>query len=412
MKNVLFIGFVWPEPTTTAAGSRILQLITYFKQQNYTVTFASTAAKSVYSVDFSSLGVSEKQIQLNNASFNDFISDLNPNIVVFDRFLTEEQFGWRVAQVVPNALRILDTEDLHFLRKTREEAFKKGNSTVTETLLKEQEITKREIASIYRCDFSLLISMYEEQLLINTFKIDSSLFLHIPFMLNTSVSTNFPLFKNRKDFVCIGNGKHKPNVDAVLWLHKEIWPLIRKELPEVNLHIYGAYLPQQITEKHNPKTGFLVHGWGENVNQIMQQTKVNLAPLRFGAGIKGKLVDAMCNGTPSVTTQIGAEGMHGDLPWSGEISTTVNSFVASAISLYTNETKWLQAQKNGEQILNTYYAKSKLEDKLSNKISTLQKDIKKHRNTNFIGSLLQHHSMMSTKYLSKWIAEKEKKNEA
>ncbi|MGJ8734531.1 MAG: glycosyltransferase [Cellulophaga sp.] len=410
MKNVLFIGFVWPEPTTTAAGGRILQLITFFIQQNYTVTFASTAAKSVYSVDFSSLGVLEKQIQLNNASFDDFINDLNPDIVVFDRFLTEEQFGWRVAQVVPNAIRILDTEDLHFLRKAREEAFKKGKIQPTEEALKKLEITKREIASIYRSDFSLVISMYEEQLLKNTFKIDSSLLLHLPFMLDAYSNTGNS-FKNRKDFVCIGNGKHKPNVDAVLWLHKEIWPLIRKELPEAKLHIYGAYLPQQLTEKDNAKTGFLVHGWGEDANQIMQQTKVNLAPLRFGAGIKGKLIDAMRNGTPSVTTKIGAEGMYGNLAWSGEIADTAANFAANAVNLYTNEAAWFQAQKNGVEILNTYYAKTNLETKLSNKISTLQKDLEKHRNANFIGSLLQHHSMMSTKYLSKWIAEKEQKNE-
>lgn len=410
MKNVLFIGFVWPEPTTTAAGSRILQLITYFTQQNYTVTFASTAAKSVYSVDFSSLGVSEKQIQLNNASFNNFISDLNPDIVVFDRFLTEEQFGWRVAEVVPNAIRILDTEDLHFLRKAREEAFKKGIPQPIEEELKALDITKREIASIYRSDFSLVISMYEEQLLKTTFKIDSSLLLHLPFMLDANSNTANS-FKNRQDFVWIGNGKHKPNVDAVLWLHKEIWPLIRKELPEAKLHIYGAYLPQQLTEKQNTKTGFLVHGWGEDVNQIMQQAKVNLAPLRFGAGIKGKLIDAMRNGTPSVTTKIGAEGMHSNLAWSGEIADTATNFAAKAIKLYTTKNIWLQAQKNGAEILNTYYAKSKLETKLSNKISTLQHSLEKHRNANFIGSLLQHHSMMSTKYLSKWIAEKEQKNE-
>ena len=408
MKNVLFIGFVWPEPTTTAAGGRIMQLINFFKQQQYKVTFASTAAKSIYSVNFKEIDVLEEQIVLNSTSFDDFITELNPDIVVFDRFLTEEQFGWRVAQNIPNAIRILDTEDLHFLRKARELAFKNGTIQVSESDLKSQEITKREIASIYRCDFSLLISMYEEKLLKETFKIDSNLLLCLPFMLEDYTATNLPQFKDRQDFVCIGNGKHKPNIDAVLWLHKEIWPLVHKALPNANLHIYGAYLPQQITEKHNPKTGFLVHGWGEDVNQIMQQAKVNLAPLRFGAGIKGKLIDAMYNGTPNVTTKIGAEGMHGNLPWNGEIKDTVANLVAAAVDLYTNETKWLQAQKNGEEILKTYYAKSNLETELSNKISTLQKDLEKHRNTNFIGSLLQHHSMTSTKYLSKWITEKEK----
>ena len=179
-KTILVIGFVWPEPNATAAGGRMLQLIRFFLEFGYQVTFASTAIKSKLSFDLDSLGVSDIVIQLNNASFDDFIKGLNPDIVLFDRFLTEEQFGWRVAEFAPEAIRILDTEDLHSLRKTRETMFNKGEIFSVVKWV-QAEITKREVASILRCDLSLIISTYEMHLLTDVLKIDTDLLHYLPF---------------------------------------------------------------------------------------------------------------------------------------------------------------------------------------------------------------------------------------
>ena len=106
-------------------------------------------------VNLNELGMLAETNQLNHDSFDDYIKALKPNMVLFDRFMIEEQFGWRVTEQCPNAIKILDTEDLHSLRKTRQEAFKK-NIEFTENMLLSSEIAKREMASIYRCDVSLL----------------------------------------------------------------------------------------------------------------------------------------------------------------------------------------------------------------------------------------------------------------
>ncbi len=126
MKKLLIIGQVWPEPTSSAAGTRMIQLIDCFKKAEFEITFACAASKSDYSFDLISKGVKEVEIQLNDESFDDFVRQLNPEIVLFDRFMIEEQYGWRVSKECPNALKILDTEDLHFLRNARQEATKKG----------------------------------------------------------------------------------------------------------------------------------------------------------------------------------------------------------------------------------------------------------------------------------------------
>ncbi|PIF01278.1 MAG: glycosyltransferase [Maribacter sp.] len=407
-QQLLIIGYTWPEPSTTAAGNRMLQLIRFFLGHDYKITFACTASDTEHSLDLGVLGVLTRKILLNDPSFNVFIKALNPKIVLFDRFLTEEQFGWRVAETVPNALRILDTEDLHSLRAVREQCFKLDKG-FNPSLWLQGDITKREVASIYRSDISLIISSYEMDLLTMDAKIDESLLLHLPFQLGTIEKNSLQhgvSFDARKDFICIGNGKHAPNTDAVVWLKSEIWPLIRKAIPKAELHIYGAYLPTYIEQMHEPHTGFLVKGWVKDIQEVMCKSKVNLAPLRFGAGIKGKLVDAMRYGTPSVTTMIGAEGMHSNLPWNGYIANDAGEIAKSAITLYENESEWLRARKNGIDIINTLYNKRILDKSLSNALGSLQAKLEQHRTNNFIGAMLRHQSMASTKYLSKWIEEK------
>jgi glycosyltransferase involved in cell wall biosynthesis len=408
--QLLIIGFVWPEPNSSAAGGRILQLLSIFKDQGYAITFASPAMESEYMMDLNSLGVSRKSIALNCSSFDVFIQQLNPSIVLFDRFMMEEQFGWRVAKNCPNALRILDTEDLHCLRLARQKAFKENRDFSTEDLLVE-DVAKREIASILRSDISLMISEYEMEVLEKVFHVDSSLIYYLPLLLEevskTSIS-NLASFEERNSFIFIGNFLHEPNWNAVQYLKKNIWPLLKKEVPEANLHVYGAYPSAKVIQLHQPKEGFHLLGRAENAQEVVRNARVVLAPLQFGAGIKGKLIEAMQCGTPSVTTSIGAESMCGNLAWNGFITDDINTFVQHAAVLYRNKTLWEKAQKNGFEILKKRYSKSLFVDDFVAHLIQIQNQLQQHRLHNFTGAMLQHHSLASTKYMSRWIEEKNK----
>ena len=407
MKKLLIIGHTFPEPSTTAAGSRMMQLVELFQEENYKITFASTAAISVKTFDLESKGILVKNILLNDSSFDDFIKELAPEIVIFDRYITEEQFGWRVSEKCPDALKILDTEDLHFLRKAREEAVK-NNKPVSEANLF-SETAKRELASILRCDLSLIISEYEMELLQDTFKIASDQLYYLPFLVESiSDKHNLPVFEERQNFLAIGNLMHAPNVDSVLQL-KEIWPEIKKQIPEAELHIYGAYAPQQILQLNNVKEGFIIKGWAENVEAVMKSYRLQLAPLRFGAGLKGKLLDAMRCGLPTVTTEIGAEGMCGNFPFSGTITTSKAEFIHASLKLYSEKNLWNKARQNGFNIIENRFFKSNFSKDFKTYINTLTANLENHRQKNFLGQILQHHTLQSTKYLSKWIAAKNAK---
>ena len=409
MKTLLIIGHIFPEPTTTAAGIRMMQLISLFEKEKYKIVFSSTASITNKSETFKCTSVEVKSIVLNNASFDNFIKELNPSVVLFDRFITEEQFGWKVAENCPDAMRLLDTEDLHFLRKARQEALKKKLPLSDLNLF--SDTAKREIASIYRCDLSLIISEFEMKLLQNTFHIDTSLLCYLPFLVNEIAEAEFnkfPLFENRNHFITIGNLLHAPNLDSILFLKKEIWPEIKKELPKAELHIYGAYAPQQISELHSKKEGFLIKGWIANVSEVMKNARVCLAPLRFGAGLKGKFIDAMKNGTPAVTTSIGSEGISGDFSFSGAIADDVEGIVNASIALYNNKENWLAAQQNAMIILNQRFDFNLYSEKFIDQLIQLQNTLEEHRNRNFIGQILQHQSVQATKYMGKWIEQKNK----
>ena len=404
MKNLVIIGKVFPEPNSTAAGSRMIQLMDLFLTQNYQITFLSTATISENSFDLSSKNISFQNIVLNDSSFDELIKNLNPEIVIFDRFTTEEQFGWRVSEQVPNAVKILDTEDLHFLRTAREKAFKQNRNLEHLDLI--NDVFKREIASILRCDLSLIISEFEMNLLIEKFRIDENILFYLP--LFGEVKKPETSFSERKNFISIGNFLHEPNWQTVLQL-KKLWKNIKNQLPEAEIHIYGAYASEKVFQLHNEKEGFIIKGRAENVESVFSQAKVLLAPIPFGAGIKGKLLESMQFGLPNVTSAVGAEAMQGNLDWNGLITDNETEFVEKAVLLYQDENLWQKSQENGYKIVENRFKKELFEPHFIHKIQEISENLESHRNQNFLGQILQHHTLQSTKYLSKWIEEKNKK---
>ena len=421
--SVLVIGYVWPEPRSSAAGGHMMQLLQAFLDQGWHVTFASPAGDGEHMADLGALGIHCQAIELNNPSFDHFVAALAPDVVLFDRFLMEEQFGWRVEQQCPQALRVLETCDLQSLRDARQLLLKQYLKDAPQAEdfsalfaldhpglyrhMAAADISQREPAAIYRSDLSLMISDAEMALLTDHFGMPPALLHHCPLMLDSTPPPSKP-FEQRAHFLSIGNFRHAPNWDAVLWLKTVLWPRIRHHLPQAQLHVYGAYTPPKATALHNPAQGFHVLNWAEDALQVMGDARVALAPLRFGAGIKGKLADAMLCGTPSVTTPIGAEGMHGDLPWPGLMASDVEGLVAAAVTLYQDPQAWQHAQARALPLLQQRYTYAAHAPALVARIKRLLSTLAEHRLANFTGAMLRHHHHKSTRYMAQWIEAKGK----
>ncbi len=406
--RVVIIGYVWPEPRSSAAGWRTLAIIESLKALDAEVVFACAASELENAVNLSELGVTAVSITLNCSSFDQWIAELAPDIVVFDRFVCEEQFGWRVAKACPQAMRILDTQDLHCLRDARHRVVKQNggkgdaNKVPVAALDLNSELAQRELASIWRSDLSLIISEYEIQLLIEHFGVSPHLLHYFPLLAEAS-ERQCAGFSERRHCVVLGNFRHLPNWDSLIYLRSDIWPSIRKALPGVECHIYGAYPPPKAQQLHSESLGFLLKGWAKDSREVLGRARLLLAPLRFGAGQKGKLLEAMLCGTPSITTPIGAESMAGDLPWPGQVVAEPGEFAQMAVELYKSETLWGNAKDQAGVVLNERFDAEKHSVILQEKIKQIQVSLTAHRKANFIGQMLCHHSLQAQRYMSQWI---------
>ncbi|MDF3130662.1 glycosyltransferase [Kiritimatiellaeota bacterium B1221] len=406
MKKLLYLAANWPEPASSAAGTRTLQLLSLFREEDWEITLLSAAEKRPHTARLPS-DIRTLPLWLNDSKMDAVFEELNPEAVIFDRFMLEEQYGWRIESCCPGALRILDSIDLHSLREIRRKALHENRKPEMKDWFCDSAL--REIASIHRCDLTLLISDAEYEILTRELHLPASLLTVLPFLLSPEEQQSWqdsPSFSDRTGFVSIGNFRHPPNADSIQYLYKTLWPQIRKQCPEADMHVYGADITPAIQTLHQPRKGFHVHGRADDALEVMRNARVCLAPLRFGAGLKGKLLDAMLAGTPSVTTPIGAEGMQGHYEWPGAIAESPDDWVAAAIDLHQQESTWTKAQQHIAPLLAGRFDRTRFKPSFLDQISRLASLAHRHAPDQLTGALLRHHQHRSTEYMSRWIEAK------
>lgn len=404
--HCLILGKLWPEPESTAAGRRTCDVIEALQFAGWQVSLASAAHVTPLSEQLSERGVDCHAIQVNDSAFDTWIRDLAPDVVIFDRFMTEEQFGWRVESSCPTALRVLDTSDLHSLREARLLQLKSGDP-----LNLKNESALREIAAIYRCDCTIMISEYEISLLDSEFFIPDPQLLYWPFHLEAPELSQLPDYDSRSDFILIGSFLHKPNLDAVRWCRESVWPLIRSELPEAELHCFGSYGDAYAGELKGTKDGFYFKGRAMDALAEMSTHRINLAPLRFGAGLKGKIFDGFATGTPAVSTPIGLEGIVSDMEWGCVVAEDAASFAKAAVELYRDAERWKSAQVLQSEVAKQRFSSKYWRPILARKLEQMCSNLESVRTENFIGCMLRHHHHRSTEYMSRWIETKNRLSE-
>lgn len=404
MRKWLVIGKVWPEPASSAAGTRMMQLLMCLKQHGMDIIFGSAASRTEYSEALDLHGITVADLRINDPGFDRFVAELRPDVVMFDRFTTEEQFGWRVAQQCPDALRILDTEDLHGVRAAREQALLRNRTFARDDL--HNDVSRREVASIYRSDLSLVISDSEMELLRSVFRVPAALLIRLPFLyrqLSRDTVASWPSYGERTDFVFVGNYLHAPNRDALQYLRDRVWPLIRRRLPDARINIYGAYMGEPERAVHDPNNGMYVHGRVQEVESVIKMARLSLAPLRFGAGQKGKIADSFRCGTPCVTTPIGAEGMGNGEDWPGAIAGDEDEFAENSVHLYNSREAWEPASAACALRFNNLFNGQRHGKAFMERVAGLKANLTEHRMKNFTGSVLMHQSLHATRWLAKYI---------
>lgn len=422
-KKLICISTNWPEANATAAGVRIHELLAIFISREFEITFAATSKHLEGQHTLKEKGITTQQILVNDPSFDLLLEEIAPDVVLFDRFISEEQFGWRVRDILPNALTILDTEDLHCLRELREEqntSYIKQHKDAPYSLfdyvtdldeLNSRGLTKRELASIFRSDLNLVVSSFEMTVLVDHFKVPPHLCLLLPITYpkqHLQAHRASADYHKRSGYFFIGNGLHKPNIDAIKCLYFSIWPLIKKQHKLAEIYIYGAYLPQKIFKLHKPNIGFHIIGQVKDVKTPFTKHRVNLVPLRFGAGIKGKILEGFVYGCPHITTSTGKEGMDYTVNWPGEVANESKEFAQMSVTIYQDKAQWKKLKSEGYKLIDQSFERSVYEIKLFEYLTQISNCLADHRINNFMGSLLQEQQFQASKYMSLWITEKNK----
>jgi hypothetical protein len=160
----------------------------------------------------------------------------------------------------------------------------------------------------------------------------------------------------------------------------------------------------------NPREGFRVKGKTDDLYGTLQQYRCNLAPLRFGAGLMGKVSDGWMVGTPCVATPIAAEGMTSGEQFGGVIEESMERYPQRVAELYTDEDTWFKAQTRGREVLTTLFSKAANARSFQACLARLHHEKAHFREQNVVGSILWYHGLRSTEYFSRWIECKNRKS--
>jgi glycosyltransferase involved in cell wall biosynthesis len=262
-----------------------------------------------------------------------------------------------------NSKIIYDTVDLHWVR------YERGYKTTgqDEFLHQTNFFKPIELLCASCSDMVITVTPEEKEILLRE---NSRLKVEIIPNVHNVSSRDIRPFHQREDLMFIGSYKHAPNEDAVLYFADEIFPLVKKALPEVRFLVVGSD-PTAALLKRRSKD-IIVTGYVKDVKPYFEDCRVFVTPLRYGAGMKGKIGQSMAYGLPVVTTGIGAEGIGLEDGTSALIADDPKSFAEAIIRLYTDEGLWKRYSEKAFEVVQSNYTDEAIGKRIANILNSLK----------------------------------------
>ena len=258
--------------------------------------------------------------------------------VIACRHYVAREFLPLLRRHAPQAQLVFDTVDLHYLRESRA-AEVAGDAARARTA---QRTRALELEVIGRSDLTLVVSEAERTLLAAD---APGARVEVLSNLHHVAGPGAP-FAQRRDLVFVGGFRHPPNVDAVRWFAGAVFPLVRARLPGIAFHCIGGDVPDSI-DALGGLDGITIHGHVPDISPYMDGCRVGLAPLRYGAGVKGKVNLSMAHGQPVVSTSCAVEGMHLRDGHDVLVADGATAFADAVVRLHEDEALWTTLSRNG-----------------------------------------------------------------
>jgi glycosyltransferase involved in cell wall biosynthesis len=338
--RVLIVDSYTPTPDQDSGSLRMLNLMHLLREAGYSVSFLpdNRAHAGRYTEALQAIGV--------QALYHPFVSDpvawlrahgSRLDAVILSRHYVAANYVGLVRLYAPHARLIFDTVDLHYLREQRA-AELDGSAELAQQAARTR---MQELKLMRQCDITLVVSAVEKEFLARELpqaRIEVLSNVH-------EVYGRRREYADRQDLVFVGGFQHPPNIDAVLWFVREVFPHVRAQAPAMQLHVIGSKAPKQILELAHD--GVTVHGYVEDIAPFMDGCRISIAPLRYGAGVKGKVNMAMSYGLPVVATTPAVEGMHVRTGEDVMIADSPEAFAAAVLCAYNDAALWTKLSDNG-----------------------------------------------------------------
>ena len=342
--TIVIVDSYVPLHDREAGSLRLLNIVKILRRHRYHVVFypANQAALQPYTQELQNLGVEV-------IYYVEGLGDCGPRL---EEALRHADVAWICrpelyseyslhARRYEHLKLIYDTIDLHFVRLMRK-AELEGTSTDWET------VREQELACARDADVTITVTEHERQMLrengIENVRVIPTIHDLVP---GPSLS-----FEDTKGLLFIGGYSHTPNVDAAQWLVNSVMPRVWKLLPKIPVTLLGSNPPAAVLALQSPQVS--VPGFIADVDPFFRSHRIFVAPLRYGAGLKGKIGQALSYGLPVITTSIGAEGFGLEDGQDYLHADTEEEFATAIVSLYSDEDRWTRLSRNGPRALAPY----------------------------------------------------------
>lgn len=363
-RSVVFFSDKLPEYDKDSGSNRLKEIVMAFLDLGFHVTLAIkyTYSNNPYIEHYQRLGVNVFYEHKRHTGYKKYLAEqkINAKVAWFYGPRIFHQYYGSAKKLFPNAKMVYDMVDIHHLRFQRAMELEPKRISLRKRF---HNYKKMEINASKLADYVITISDFEE----NYMKAfcDASKIVTISNIHYIKIEKQATLpFERRSDILFIGS-RHTPNIDAIYYLYNDIMPLVWAELPEMKVNIIGD-VKDQIDNIGHPN--FIFHGYVPSIENFFISNKLMVAPLRYGAGVKGKIGQAFEYFLPVVTSSIGAEGMQLKNYENAIIDDTKEGFAKAVVQLYTDKILWQKLQDNSEKSLEPFSV-ARLKKQISEVIS-------------------------------------------
>jgi O-antigen biosynthesis protein len=348
-KRILIIDARVLMPDHDSGSLRMFNILKILQNIGYKVTFlpANLHCHEKYTPQMQAIGIECLYVPYVKSA-GDYLEEYGQyfNAVILSRADTAEKFIDEVKQYCTNARIIFDTVDLHFLREEREAKLNNDKVLADSAAMRKTQ----ELALARKADTTLVVSPIELEL----FK-EEAPDLNINLLSNIhQIYATGKSFQDRTNMLFIGNFEHPPNTDAMRFFLDEVFPIVHKQNPDLKLLIVGGHVPASI--KARASEHIIITGFVEEIEPIFNDIRISIAPLRYGAGVKGKINSSMSFGVPMVVSTIAAEGMNLVHDSDILIADEPEDIAREILRLYSDAALWQSLSEAGKQNIEEHFS--------------------------------------------------------